>query len=548
MVEEMNNPIVHKIVKEMLSKMALPHLETTNLPINTGPPSPTLSTTSLMSSVSWMAEKTATELIPILKHVYKSLKDKEKDLVLAAEIGKSLLEQNVQLKNSYDKLVKSSTAAIDESMLQHVDSGDDKRGADSGIDSTDDEEADIRFVPSRGTREAMIEVLERKNLDLNQKLERTMELQDKNRRSHTKDTKKLENEISYLTSSLEIATNKIQELHEMNERQKTIELPPKSDYNGSVVERLYDQIDSIETEKEQLSQSKLELQSKLSETLKDLQKLKNQFEKFEFVEQDFKQLSEAYERQFSHIDQLNSSLKDHQNVLQKLKEKGVNIHSVRSTPAMSVIDDQDDEYQLQSTLLEELETQWLKANGSKPNTPTRSINESFQSLKEITEFTERSLTAFYYAPSVGLESVLSKATGIEQSLLDEALRFIDQIEKEHLQDKQLVLYNSFSLEQNSKKSVKEQQDYLALKQTNNINFNMMNDENYPSTHIYPNTSDQNMQVQRRMDLPNTFINRLKQHFRQLFKIVWKWCRFVIVLTTALCISAWQGPDALFIKK
>jgi hypothetical protein len=43
-----------------------------------GPPSPTLSTASFMSSVSWMAEKTSTELIPMLKNAYSALKDKEK--------------------------------------------------------------------------------------------------------------------------------------------------------------------------------------------------------------------------------------------------------------------------------------------------------------------------------------------------------------------------------------------------------------------------------------------------------------------------------------
>jgi hypothetical protein len=66
----------------MLSKLALPNLEINSLPMSAGPPSPTLSTTSLRSSVSWMAEKTSTELLPILKHVYKSLKDKEKGIVI----------------------------------------------------------------------------------------------------------------------------------------------------------------------------------------------------------------------------------------------------------------------------------------------------------------------------------------------------------------------------------------------------------------------------------------------------------------------------------
>lgn len=65
----------------MLSHLAPNRLNLTNinsLQIPSGPPSPTLSTTSFMSSVSWMAEKTSNELIPMLKNAYSALKDKEK--------------------------------------------------------------------------------------------------------------------------------------------------------------------------------------------------------------------------------------------------------------------------------------------------------------------------------------------------------------------------------------------------------------------------------------------------------------------------------------
>lgn len=66
----------------MLSDLAPPgRLDLKNmnsLQIPSGPPSPTLSTTSFMSSVSWMAEKTSNELIPMLKNAYSALKDKEK--------------------------------------------------------------------------------------------------------------------------------------------------------------------------------------------------------------------------------------------------------------------------------------------------------------------------------------------------------------------------------------------------------------------------------------------------------------------------------------
>lgn len=42
------------------------------------PPSPTMSTTSFLSSVSWMAEKSSSDLIPLLKNAYHTLKDRER--------------------------------------------------------------------------------------------------------------------------------------------------------------------------------------------------------------------------------------------------------------------------------------------------------------------------------------------------------------------------------------------------------------------------------------------------------------------------------------
>ena len=62
--------------QQPINRLDLKNINSLNVP--SGPPSPTLSTTSLMSSVSWMAEKTSNELIPMLKNAYCALKDKEK--------------------------------------------------------------------------------------------------------------------------------------------------------------------------------------------------------------------------------------------------------------------------------------------------------------------------------------------------------------------------------------------------------------------------------------------------------------------------------------
>lgn len=450
-------------------------------------------------------------------------------MVLAAELGKSLLEHNLRLKNSYDSLLQTSTPPITPSNSTQPIQDEE----DSGIDSSDEET--MRFIPSRTTREAMIEVLERKNTELTTKLETAMTEQDNVTRSNSKKTRQLENEISLLKSNLEIASTKIQELQAMNERQKKMEnitAVTQQHENDDLVDELYTEIDKIQQERDLVAQSKMELESKLAATLKDLGELKKQFEKFEFTQKDFDKLQEAYERQFNHIDELNQNLEDHRTMLQKLKERGVNIHSTRSTPAPSYYDGESSgDQKFRSTLLGELESEWLKSNKSNTTVPSTNTetNKPLFLIPDLSHFTERSLAAFYNAPSVGLESILSKATGIDQELLDDALSFINQIEQEHNEEKCLALYNHHRPEDNE-----------------DFEFGIFHDP-YPSSDLYPSPlRPEQMQIQRFVNEPNTFVGRLRNHILKLFNLVWRWCRFSMVLTTALLISAWQGPDALLI--
>ncbi|KAI9487081.1 MAG: hypothetical protein EXX96DRAFT_593403 [Benjaminiella poitrasii] len=504
-----------------------------------------------MSSVSWMAEKTSTELIPMLKGAYSALKDKEKDLVLAAELGKSLLEHNLQLKSKYDSLLStvtppitpsSSMVPIQEQQVCKNDLGDD----------LNDEESAMRFVPSRGTREAMIEVLERKNLELTSKLEQAMAEQDKQRRLNSKRTRQLENEINFLKSDLDIATTKIQELQEMNERQKQLEantnfnIFKKVKEEEKLVDELYSEIDKIKHEKYSIIQSKKELETKLSATLKDLGELKTQFEKFEFTQQDFDRLKEAYDRQFIHIDELNHSLEEHRNILQKLKDRGASLYSALSVSASSSYSGYSNineiRDQLRSTLLSELETEWFKsnkvntlpyvntepkaANNKALSSISKSSQESSTMMRDFLEFKEKTLTAIYNAPSIGFESVLSKATGIDQDVLDDTISFIDRIERQHYKDKG-VLFSCHYEDDNVEK----------------YNISDLNDQ-YPSSDLYPFISSSENTVSNADEI-ESFAGRLRNYIRNLFNLIWKWCRFTMILTIALLINIWQGPDILF---
>ncbi|RIB08787.1 hypothetical protein C2G38_321306 [Gigaspora rosea] len=52
-----------------------------------------------------MSRKSHAELTASLEEAYKLVKEKERDLTLAAEIGKSILDNNIALKAKYEELV-----------------------------------------------------------------------------------------------------------------------------------------------------------------------------------------------------------------------------------------------------------------------------------------------------------------------------------------------------------------------------------------------------------------------------------------------------------
>ncbi|KAI7860822.1 hypothetical protein BDC45DRAFT_542899 [Circinella umbellata] len=552
-----------------------------------------------MSSVSWMAEKSSTELIPMLKNAYSALKDKERDLMLAAEIGKSLLENNIQLKTSYEDLLQqtqksynsttaplptpSSSMPVDfDSALETGSSDDEDDFYHYGDeDDDDDDDGEMRFIPSHRTREAMIEVLERKNIELSKRLESAIAEKEDSQRNNTKKSRKLEQEIENLKSNLEIASTKIQELEEMNQRQHRLErskslqqiLRQAAKNNGELLpeeqqqemEELLCKIDQLEIENQTVSDSKQNLENKLADTLRDLRRLKEQFEQFQFTQSDYETLQVAYERQFRHIAELNESVEEHRGVLQKLKERGVNIHSARSTPAPSVCGSVKSQTQFRNTLLGELETEWLKRNNSTTtnnSTPLSSLSSSslsppppqkqetkpalnnFSSLNNVSQFTEKALATFYNAPTAdsALESVLSKASGIDKELLDEALSFIGRIEDEHDNDKCLDLHE-YDIQDDDDYSDDEDMDVSTMDL-----FGSQQQDQYPTMDLYPTLSQEDsFQVARVTQRPKTFLGRLRRLVRHFFRAVWRWCRFAMILTTAVLISVWRGPEGMMIE-
>lgn len=498
------------------------NIPSASLAASPGPPSPTMSTNSIISSMSWIVEKSPTDLIPMLKNAYTALKDKERDLVLAAEIGKSLLENNIQLKSKYETLLQQLH------MYQNQPS--------APPSATPQETDQCSRIPSKSTRDAIIDVLETKNAELTSRLEASLEEAETLEKGNKKVTKKLEAEIAALKDDLNIAAQKIQELQDMNKEaaerhrrleaeaaEKKSESPSAESYE--LIGNMFEKVGKLEIENTSLQAAKWELEAKLSTTFRDLRLLKDQFESFQFTQEDYDSLQEAYHRQFSHIAELNDSLEEHRSLVQKLRDRGVQISSPNQTPTPSQYNgvSEKDPSLHKKSLLSELESEWFKGiSHNSKNMSSPSHASSISRMLDFAQATEDSLLSFYNDPAeYALSSILSGNGITDPSILDEAVEFINRLEQNDL----------WSPADSS------QGDSVDL----------------PEFGLYPDCDDlvediddNGLVVILAPKRKAAISGKMRRLLRSFFRTIWKWCRFAMILTAAVLINLWHGPKSMLI--
>ncbi|KAI8979997.1 hypothetical protein BDB01DRAFT_798414 [Pilobolus umbonatus] len=471
------------------------------------PYSPTASTTSYMSSFSWIAEKSASELGVLLKNAYKSLKDKEKNLLLAAEIGKSLLEHNQTLKSDYDTLLQNvrqcqlEVAEADETREYFKQINEEKKR------EGEDEDNNMRLISSKKAHDEIIQSLERKNAELQQMLDNTVKQNELSLQTHDKKQRKLEAEIDILRQSLDTAAQKVQELEEscnvQQERAKRLdekrEFEQRETDDLALMEELAEKMEEMFNENKHLEQSKKTLEDKLVASLKDLELLRKDFENFELTNQGYANLQEAFTRQTTHIRELNDSLEDHRNVLSGLRDKGL---YTSATPSLS--GHQSISSISKKSLMGELENAWNK------NFLTRSKSPSFPTISSKLSDGMNNFTSFYNAPAdYALDTILS-GVGIEdRTILDQA-------------EKMLI------------SRVYEDEDLYDPKQP------MFAEHN-----IYPPCERVLFHSKMgKSEIKKGLVHRILFHIRYLFRSLLRWCRFAIILVTAILINLWKGPNLI----
>ncbi|KAL0080009.1 hypothetical protein J3Q64DRAFT_1752236 [Phycomyces blakesleeanus] len=495
---------------------------------DTEPASPVLSTSSFMSSISWVAEKSAADLVALLKNAYSAMKEKEKDLLLAAEIGKSLLENNMALKSKYEHLLEQAQAYHAENeaeMLEQISMA-------SRFDDDNDDD-DMRFITTQNARKTLIETLERKNKEMEQMLERALHKSNEMDEANEAKSEELEQEIERLRESLDQAAVKVQELESATRHAKLNGEQRMTERATSEGVRHYDQDDSViavelaeklarlETENAAISFAKNAIKQRLTSALHDLNHLRQQFDSFEFTQQGYQDLQEGYQRQFTHIAELNESLEDHRHVLSKLRDRGQWSGKHTPTPSEhpggSLV--KASLLERNTSLLGELQSTWSKGMGdlpilTDPDLPSPpSSSCSLANLQSFATLAERNLTSFYNAPAAyTLETALSSVGINDRGAIDEAMRF---------------------LEYDSQDGLSDQEDNMLVPY-----------DGSPTTGLYPDLPNAE-NLCRDLAIPQESLGvsgRIAHLVRCLFKAVLRWCRFSIILTTAVMINLWQGPE------
>jgi hypothetical protein len=468
---------------------------------------------------------------------------------LAAEIGKSLLENNMALKSNYDHLLSNyspyPTPSNSSSSLIKL-----------AATTEEDQEQDLKYVPST-TREALVEMLEKKNQDLSGKLETVLCKQEKLDRSHTKRARQLKNQVELLQDSLDHAVTKIQEMEkrktltkdsisstilsnniatEQDKQEKNLNTILTVNSNtcaGDCID-LKLKMDQLKAENDHVSQAKAQIEKNLFETLHDLRLLKQQCEDFQFTMHNHEQLQKTFDAQNLHINELKNSLEEHRHVLTKLREGGIYLSAEEQENHEEISQDMS----LRNNLLTEIENAWFKHQ-----TLTSSLLYSQEEDEEYEGDCSTTSSSILFQPfqaiynqlpnvDTALESILVKAGVVEKDALDDALSLIGRLENEYDHEK-------FMLE---KRHLCYKDDYQCI--------DALQDEISSSssscsscTFDYP---DEPIDVQATFTTkkPTGLTGFVQNLIKSMIYMTWKWFRFTLIMTIAIFMSIKEGPNAL----
>ncbi|RUS17175.1 hypothetical protein BC937DRAFT_90302, partial [Endogone sp. FLAS-F59071] len=527
-------------------------------------------------------------------------------LLLAAEIGKSLLDNNIALKSKYEALLQQlqayqeqqqqarytvtlsapaqnatqnattthTTHSNDSAVELNVISDNDNK---SDVDAAESADDDAEGRPNRQRRlnnfqkSPEVESLEQEKYDLLAKLDLAIRDSEIAERTHNKKVRKLENEVQSLRAELESASKKVEDLEEMNEKlvqkqRKTIQQQQQqkrdpgdgSIHDDSTPEALIEKITVLEQEHEDITSAKEELEQKLASTVKDLNALKEQFDQVQLTQNDYIALQEAYQRQLKHISELNQSLEEHRTLLQTYGDnRSVSAWSSRDSPAPSESGssrwsgrDGGIKRRTKPSLLSELENEFIK--DMKQGKEMGSITES----EENVESSDLSMTASTEASELSADKTAARTGSATANLTETSLASLYMSPAEMaleslLQQAGMKTCQMAQLQPMANYMEEAFDDYdddeygYEYERGSSYMTDIGDDDDSDSLAVMQMPSNE---VQKNLGFFGRLFSWIFRLIRRIFRMIWRWCRFWGVLAAALLISIWKGPDAVLEKE
>ncbi|CAG8544297.1 13760_t:CDS:2, partial [Acaulospora morrowiae] len=522
-----------------------PHMKTSKLSLDIGgfsgmgtpatPSSPSFSACpSPTLSVSMNMNKSQAELTALLKEAYNAIKEKERDLTLAAEIGKSLLENNISLKSKCEAMatqlqqlqrdrIKNATfslqaGAVNKPNVTQIAAPDSFMEFDeSDNDSTYGRSSSVDVPPindssKRGGSRVNyndlenIKELEIKNMQLQAQLDDAIRECSENEKTTKAKIRKMESEISYYQEEYSSASQKIEDLEKENERLKQKQksefwnLKYNKNDNDAYLDTLHRKIADLEEQNETVERAKAEIERRLNRASKDLESLRESYNELADASKGYELLQVANREQELIINDLSETVEEQRAMIVSMRsgmysrtqsrsssfsESNIMTNAIRrlSNPdgaslfgSANTGSQQSNGNKFRKTLLSELENEWFR---------------------ELTIF-QRDGKKF----GGNVESPMFSPVTSEGDL------------------KNYFLSNGSHLDDDI-----SQIDYLS-----DGEFSFL--EEFEDDDIPP----------RREWFWKRWIRWWIATIYMFLSTIWKWCRFIVILIAALMMALYRGPD------
>jgi hypothetical protein len=470
------------------------------------------------------------------------------DLTLAAEIGKSLLENNIALKSKYESAIvqlqhlqrarskaatftiqnlekhatpiappNTSLENISENLTDDLDESDSEslHGWSSAYDlpSPSGEFPVKRKSPRNSsglnyTDLENIKELESRNQELQQQLDEAIrEYNDCDKMNKSK-IRKLEADINHYHEACTLATQKIEDLEKENERliqkQKTdfwnLKYTKKSNENENFIETLLHKVQDLEDQNNLVEKAKIEIERRLQRTTTELESFKKEYNDLLETAKDYERLQLINHDQEKYIAELNESLEEQRALVVNYRS---GMWSAKTSRANSISDGGS----IMSSALRRLsDPDGMRAMfgaAPKQNKDNSGIggkikksllseleNEWFRELKIFQQDVKKGYGSGASSPSF---SPISSEKDLNEFFLANGARLDDEMD--YLSDDEFSFLDEFDVDHEKANRLRE-----------------------------------------------WFYIRWARAIYLFLRKIWRWCRFILILIAAVIMALYRGPD------